>query len=159
MPYGFDGVGAAAAIVFFAYVGFDAVSTTAEEARNPQRDLPIGIIASLSLCTLLYIAVAAVLTGLVPYTKIDIHAPVAEALNVVGYRWGAAIVATGAVAGITSVLVVMMIGQIRCVLCDVPRWTIGPMALMCASEVPHPAPCHLSHRHRRRDSCRLYSYR
>jgi len=113
MPYGFDGVGAAAAIVFFAYVGFDAVSTTAEEARNPQRDLPIGIIASLSLCTLLYIAVAAVLTGLVPYTKIDIHAPVAEALNVVGYRWGAAIVATGAVAGITSVLVVMMIGQIR----------------------------------------------
>ncbi len=113
MPYGFDGVGAAAAIVFFAYVGFDAVSTTAEEARNPQRDLPIGIIASLSLCTLLYIAVAAVLTGLVPYTKIDIHAPVAEALNVVGYRWGAAIVATGAVAGITSVLVVMMMGQIR----------------------------------------------
>ena len=67
----------------------------------------------MSLCTLLYIAVAAVLTGLVPYTKIDIHAPVAEALNVVGYRWGAAIVATGAVAGITSVLVVMMIGQIR----------------------------------------------
>ena len=113
MPYGFDGVGAAAAIVFFAYVGFDAVSTTAEEARNPQRDLPIGIIASLSLCTLLYIAVAAVLTGLIPYTKIDIHAPVAEALNVVGYRWGAAIVATGAVAGITSVLVVMMMGQIR----------------------------------------------
>ncbi|MET0515073.1 MAG: amino acid permease [Nitrospiraceae bacterium] len=113
MPYGFDGVGAAAAIVFFAYVGFDAVSTTAEEARNPQKDLPIGIIASLSLCTLLYIAVAAVLTGLVPYTKIDIHAPVAEALNVVGYRWGAAIVATGAVAGITSVLVVMMMGQIR----------------------------------------------
>ena len=113
MPYGFDGVGAAAAIVFFAYVGFDAVSTTAEEARNPQRDLPIGIIATLSLCTMLYIAVAAVLTGLVPYTKIDIHAPVAEALNVVGYRWGAAIVATGAVAGITSVLVVMMIGQIR----------------------------------------------
>ena len=113
MPYGFDGVGAAAAIVFFAYVGFDAVSTTAEEARNPQRDLPIGIIASLSLCTLLYIAVAAVLTGLVPYTKIDVHAPVAEALNVVGYRWGAAIVATGAVAGITSVLVVMMMGQIR----------------------------------------------
>jgi APA family basic amino acid/polyamine antiporter len=113
MPFGFDGVGAAAAIVFFAYVGFDAVSTTAEEARNPQRDLPIGIIASLLICTLLYIAVAAILTGLIPYSKIDVHAPVAEALSVAGYRWGAAVVAVGAVAGITSVLVVMMIGQIR----------------------------------------------
>lgn len=113
MPFGFDGVGAAAAIVFFAYIGFDAVSTTAEEARNPQRDLPIGIIASLVICTLLYIAVAAILTGLIPYSKIDIHAPVAEALSAAGYRWGAAVVAVGAVAGITSVLVVMMIGQIR----------------------------------------------
>lgn len=113
MPYGFSGVGAAAAIVFFAYIGFDAVSTTAEEARNPQRDIPIGIIASLGICTVLYIIVAAVLTGLVPYSKIDIHAPVAEALRVAGFQWGAAVVATGAVAGITSVLVVMMIGQIR----------------------------------------------
>jgi APA family basic amino acid/polyamine antiporter len=113
MPFGFDGVGAAAAIVFFAYIGFDAVSTTAEEARNPQRDLPIGIFASLFICTLLYIAVAAILTGLIPYSKIDINAPVAEALSVAGYRWGAAVVAIGAVAGITSVLVVMMIGQIR----------------------------------------------
>ena len=113
MPYGFSGVGAAAAIVFFAYIGFDAVSTTAEEARNPQRDIPIGIIASLGICTILYITVAAVLTGLIPYSKIDIHAPVAEALRVAGFQWGAAVVATGAVAGITSVLVVMMIGQIR----------------------------------------------
>jgi APA family basic amino acid/polyamine antiporter len=113
MPYGFSGVGAAAAIVFFAYIGFDAVSTTAEEARNPQRDIPIGIIASLGICTILYIAVAAVLTGLVPYSKVDIHAPVAEALRVAGFNWGAGVVAVGAVAGITSVLVVMMIGQIR----------------------------------------------
>lgn len=113
MPYGFSGVGAAAAIVFFAYIGFDAVSTTAEEARNPQRDIPIGIIASLGICTVLYIIVAAILTGLVPYSKIDIHAPVAEALRVAGFQWGAAVVATGAVAGISSVLVVMMIGQIR----------------------------------------------
>jgi basic amino acid/polyamine antiporter, APA family len=113
MPFGFQGVGAAAAIVFFAYIGFDAVSTTAEEARNPQRDLPIGIIASLGLCTVLYVLVAAVLTGMVPYAQIDIHAPVAEALRRVGFHWGAALVATGAVAGITSVLFVMMIGQIR----------------------------------------------
>ena len=75
--------------------------------------MPIGIIASLLICTLLYIAVAAVLTGLIPYSKIDVHAPVAEALSAAGYRWGAAVVAVGAVAGITSVLVVMMIGQIR----------------------------------------------
>lgn len=113
MPFGFAGVGAAAAIVFFAYIGFDAVSTTAEESRNPQRDLPIGIIASLSVCTVLYITVAAVLTGIVPYTKVDIHAPVAEALSIAGFKWGAALVAVGAVAGITSVLVVMMLGQIR----------------------------------------------
>lgn len=113
MPNGFEGVGAAAAIVFFAYIGFDAVSTTAEEAKNPQRDLPLGIIISLSICTVLYILVAAVLTGLVPYSKIDVHAPVAEALRLVGFQWGAAVVATGAVAGITSVLVVMMMGQIR----------------------------------------------
>jgi APA family basic amino acid/polyamine antiporter len=113
MPYGFQGVGAAAAIVFFAYIGFDAVSTTAEEARNPQRDLPISIIASLAICTVLYVVVAAVLTGIIPYQQLDIHAPVAEALRVLGFRWGAALVATGALAGITSVLFVMMIGQIR----------------------------------------------
>ena len=113
MPFGFQGVGAAAAIVFFAYIGFDAVSTTAEEARNPQRDLPIGIIASLVICTVLYVAVAAVLTGIVPYDKVDVHAPVAEALREAGFRWGAAVVAVGALAGISSVLVVMMIGQIR----------------------------------------------
>jgi APA family basic amino acid/polyamine antiporter len=113
MPFGFSGVGAAAAIIFFAYIGFDAVSTTAEEAQNPQRDLPIGIIASLAICTVLYVLVAAVLTGIIPYSQIDVHAPVAEALRVAGFHWGAALVAIGAVAGITSVLFVMMIGQIR----------------------------------------------
>ena len=113
MPQGFEGVRAAAAIIFFAYIGFDAVSTAAEEARNPQRDVPLGILGSLAVCTVLYISVAAVLTGLVPASQIDIHAPVAEALSVAGFKWGAAIVAVGAVAGITSVLVVMMLGQIR----------------------------------------------
>ena len=113
MPQGMAGIGATAAIVFFAYIGFDAVSTAAEEARNPARDVPIGIIGSLSLCTFLYIAVAAVLTGLIPSSQIDIHAPVAEALRLAGFKWGAAVIAIGAVAGITSVLVVMMLGQIR----------------------------------------------
>ena len=113
MPNGFAGVGAAAAIIFFAYIGFDAVSTTAEEAKNPQRDVPIGIIASLVVCTILYVAVSAVLTGIVPYSQIHVKAPVAEAMNAVGYRWGSALVAVGAVAGITSVLIVMLLGQIR----------------------------------------------
>ncbi|MBI3356077.1 MAG: amino acid permease [Nitrospirae bacterium] len=113
MPQGFEGVRSAAAIIFFAYIGFDAVSTAAEEARNPQRDVPLGILGSLALCTVLYISVAAVLTGLVPASQIDIHAPVADALSVAGFKWGAAVVAVGAVAGITSVLVVMMLGQIR----------------------------------------------
>lgn len=113
MPQGMAGVGAAAAIVFFAYIGFDAITTAAEEAKNPKRDVPIGIIASLGVCTLLYILVAAVLTGLTPVSQIDIHAPVAEALRLAGFKWGAAVIAIGAVAGITSVLVVMMLGQIR----------------------------------------------
>ncbi len=113
MPNGFEGVRAAAAIIFFAYIGFDAVSTAAEEARHPQRDVPLGILGSLAVCTVLYISVAAVLTGLVPMSQIDIHAPVAEALTTAGFKWGAALVAIGAVAGITSVLVVMMLGQIR----------------------------------------------
>src|SRR5439155_4085685 len=81
MPNGFAGVGAAAAIIFFAYIGFDAVSTTAEEARNPQRDVPMAILASLAICTLLYVAVSAVLTGIVPYSKVHVKAPVAEALH------------------------------------------------------------------------------
>src|SRR5512147_1000801 len=103
MPQGFEGVRSAAAVIFFAYIGFDAVSTAAEEARNPQRDVPLGIIGSLGVCTVLYVSVAAVLTGLVRVSQIDIHAPVAEALSLAGYKWGAAVVAVGAVAGITSV--------------------------------------------------------
>lgn len=96
LPNGFQGVGAAAAIIFFAYVGFDAISTTAEEARQPQRDIPIAILGSLGICTLLYVLVAGVLTGLSRVEDIDIHAPVAEALRKSGFQWGAALVATGA---------------------------------------------------------------
>ncbi len=113
MPNGFAGVGAAAAIVFFAYIGFDAVSTAAEEAKNPQRDMPIGIIASLVICTLLYLVVAGILTGMVPWTEIDVYAPIATALEMLGFKWGAALVSVGAVAGITSVLIVMLMGQVR----------------------------------------------
>ena len=113
MPYGFSGVAGGAAIIFFAYIGFDAVATAAEECRNPNRDLPIGIIGSLVICTILYIAVAAVLTGVVPYTELNNAEPVAYALRAIGYNMGSALVGTGAIAGITTVLLVLMYGQTR----------------------------------------------
>jgi basic amino acid/polyamine antiporter, APA family len=117
-PYGWAGVMGAAGVVFFAYIGFDAVSTTAEEAKNPQRDMPIGIIASLVICTTLYLAVAAVLSGIVPVVayKSDqafLNAPVAFALSLIEQDWAAYLVSAGAVAGITSVLLVMLMSQPR----------------------------------------------
>ena len=114
MPYGWSGVFKGAAIIFFAYIGFDAVSTAAEEVKNPQRDLPIGIITSLIVCTILYVVVSAILTGMVPYLEFkDTAAPVAFALQKIGVNWGSALVSVGAVCGITSVLLVMMFGQTR----------------------------------------------
>ena len=132
-PYGWPGIMAAAAVVFFAYIGFDAVSTTAEEATNPQRDLPIGIIASLLICTVLYLAVGAVISGIVPVIQfranegalpgvpmVDqaesikfLNAPVAYALAFIHQDWAAGLVSAGAVAGITSVLLVMLMSQPR----------------------------------------------
>jgi basic amino acid/polyamine antiporter, APA family len=107
------GMLAGAAIVFFAYIGFDSISTHAEEARNPSRDVPIGILTSLVLCTILYIAVAAVLTGMVPYNHINIDAPVSDAFRQVGLPWAQLLISIGAIAGITSVLLVMMLSQPR----------------------------------------------
>ena len=107
------GMLAGAAIVFFAYIGFDSVSTHAEEAKNPSRDVPIGIITSLILCTTLYIAVAAVLTGMVRYDQINIDAPVSDAFRQAGLPWAQLLISVGAVAGITSVLLVMMLSQPR----------------------------------------------
>jgi APA family basic amino acid/polyamine antiporter len=107
------GMVAGAAIIFFAYIGFDSVSTHAEEARRPNRDVPIGIVASLLICTVLYIAVAAVLTGMVKYTEIDTGAGVSEAFKSVGMEWAAVIIAIAGVAGITSVLLVMMLSGPR----------------------------------------------
>jgi APA family basic amino acid/polyamine antiporter len=112
-PYGFSGIGAGAAYIFFAYIGFDAVSTTAQEAKNPQRDLPIGIIASLLACTLLYILVAAVLTGMVPWRDINIEAPIARAFLDRGLSTASHIITLGALAGLTSVMLVMLLGQTR----------------------------------------------
>ena len=110
------GVLAGAAIIFFAYIGFDSVSTHAEEARNPSRDVPIGIITSLILCTVLYILVSGIITGMVPYDKIDINAPVSDAFAQHGLSWARRIIDLGAMAGITSVLLVMMLSQPRVLL-------------------------------------------
>ena len=110
------GVLAGAAIIFFAYIGFDSVSTHAEEAKNPRKDVPIGIIASLIICTVLYIVVSAILTGMVPYDKIDINAPVANAFAQKGLPWARRIIDVGAITGITSVLLVMMLSQPRVLL-------------------------------------------
>jgi APA family basic amino acid/polyamine antiporter len=107
------GMLAGAAIIFFAYIGFDAVSTQAEEARNPQRDVPIGIIASLLICTLLYVGVVAVLTGMVKFDQIDRNAGVSRAFQSAGLPWAELIIAAAGVAGITSVLLVMMLSAPR----------------------------------------------
>jgi APA family basic amino acid/polyamine antiporter len=112
-PFGFSGIGAGAAYIFFAYIGFDAVSTTAQEAKNPQRDLPIGIIASLVICTALYISVASVLTGMVPWRDINIEAPIARAFMDRGLTSASHIITLGALAGLTSVMLVMLLGQTR----------------------------------------------
>ena len=113
MPFGASGIAAGAAIVFFAYIGFDAVATSAEECKNPSRDLPIGIIGSLVVCTALYVIVAGVLTGVVPYTELNNPEPVAFALRYIGYNLGSAVVGVGAIAGITTVLLVLLYGQAR----------------------------------------------
>jgi basic amino acid/polyamine antiporter, APA family len=112
-PMGFSGIGAGAAYIFFAYIGFDAVSTTAQEAKNPQRDLPIGIITSLLVCTVLYIAVAGVLTGMVHWQDINMEAPIARAFMDRGLSTASHIITLGALAGLTSVMLVMLLGQTR----------------------------------------------
>jgi APA family basic amino acid/polyamine antiporter len=112
-PMGFSGIGAGAAYIFFAYIGFDAVSTTAQEAKNPQRDLPIGIICSLLICTVLYILVAGVLTGMVRWDSVNIEAPIARAFLDRGLTKASYLITAGALAGLTSVMLVMLLGQTR----------------------------------------------
>ncbi len=113
LPLGWGGVLRGAAYIFFAYIGFDAVSTAAEEVVDPQRALPIGILTSLGVCTVLYIAVAGVLTGMVPMKLIDLDAPLASAFVTRGLNFAAGVISVGAVAGLTSVLLVLLLGQSR----------------------------------------------
>ncbi|MEN1937050.1 amino acid permease [Paenibacillus sp. 102] len=113
LPFGYDGIITGAATVFFAFLGFDAIATAAEETKKPQRDLPIGIIGSLLICTALYMIVSFVLTGMVPYTQLDVSDPVAFALHFVGEDTIAGLLAVGAMTGMTTVLLVVMYGQVR----------------------------------------------
>ncbi len=112
-PFGVSGIINGASLVFFAYIGFDAVSTSAEEVVNPGRDMPRGIIGSLAICTILYIIVSGILTGIISYTKLNVPSPVSYSLIAIGLGWAGAIVALGAIAGLTTVLLVMLYGQSR----------------------------------------------
>ena len=111
--FGIGGITAGAASIFFAYIGFDAVSTAAQEAKNPQRDMPIGILGSLVICTILYILVSGVLTGLVNYRALNVADPVAVGIDATGVRWGSILVKIGAVFGLGTVMLVMLLGQSR----------------------------------------------
>ena len=112
-PFGWNGIVTGASLIFFAYIGFDAVSTAAEEAIDPPRDLPIGILGSLAVCTVIYIAVAGLLTGIAPYTTLNVSSPVADVLLRIGQHWAAGVVAVGAIVGITTVMLVLYYGLSR----------------------------------------------
>jgi basic amino acid/polyamine antiporter, APA family len=111
--FGWSGIMRGAGVVFFAYIGFDAVSTAAQESRNPQKDMPFGILGSLIVCTILYIIVAGLLTGLKPYASLNTAAPVADGAAEIGVQWGIFLVDVGAIAGLASVMLVMLLGQSR----------------------------------------------
>src|SRR5207249_3223764 len=111
--FGISGIMMGAGVIFFAYIGFDAVSTAAQEARNPQKDMPIGIIGSLAVCTILYVLFSYVLTGMVHYTQLDTAAPVAVAIDQTPYDWLKILIKFGIICGFTSVMLVMLLGQSR----------------------------------------------
>jgi basic amino acid/polyamine antiporter, APA family len=145
MPFGwFDvtadgktvGVLAAASLVFFAYVGFDAVSTAVEEAHDPQRDVPTGILASLGICTLIYIIVSGLLTGIVPYGQLNVSSPVAHAMQLIGYNWASALVATGVIFGLTTVMLVLYYGLTR-IIVAISRDGLLPPFLATVSDKTH----------------------
>ena len=111
--YGWSGIARGAAVIFFAYIGFDAVSTAAQEAKDPRKDMPIGILGSLVVCTILYILVSGLLTGVVPYTSLNVSDPVAVGIDATGVRWGSFLVKIGAIFGLATVMLVMLLGQSR----------------------------------------------
>ncbi len=112
-PNGFEGIFMGAFLIFFAYIGFDAISTAAEETKNPQKDLPIGIIGTLVICTIIYILAALVLTGIMPYDQINVMAPISHAMSFIGKNWMAGLISVGALTGLTSVILVYQYGTTR----------------------------------------------
>jgi APA family basic amino acid/polyamine antiporter len=111
--FGWSGIGRGAAVIFFAYIGFDAVSTAAQEAKNPRKDMPVGILGSLAICTVLYILTAFLLTGVTKYTTLNVAAPVAVGIMATGVRWGEYLVLIGSIFGLSTVMLVMLLGQSR----------------------------------------------
>src|ERR1700736_1977470 len=111
--YGWSGIIRGAGVVFFAYIGFDAVSTAAQEARNPQRDMPLGILGSLAICTVLYVLVSLVITGIVPFDRLNVPDPIALGADAIGLDWLASIIKLGAILGLSSVILVLLLGQPR----------------------------------------------
>jgi len=111
--YGWSGIARGAGVIFFAYIGFDAVSTAAQEARNPQKDMPLGILGSLGICTVLYIVTSALLTGIVSYTRLNVGAPIALGMSEIGVTWGEYLVLVGTIMGLSTVMLVMLLGQSR----------------------------------------------
>ncbi|HEY6401754.1 MAG TPA: amino acid permease [Blastocatellia bacterium] len=111
--FGWSGIARGASVIFFAYIGFDAVTTAAQEARNPQRDMPIGLLGALAICTILFLVVAAMLTGLMHYSQLNVAAPVALAIDATGVKWGSMMVKFGSLAGLSTVMLVTLLGQSR----------------------------------------------
>jgi basic amino acid/polyamine antiporter, APA family len=140
MPFGWEGIMQGGALIFFAYIGFDAVSTAADEAINPQRDLPIGILASLVICTIIYIVVSGLLTGLVSYKELEVSSPVAFALLKVGHNWAAALIAAGAIAGLTTVMLVLYYGLTRIFLAMARDGLLPPIFSKVNSKTQTPIP-------------------
>lgn len=136
LPFGWTGVIDGAALIFFAYIGFDAVSTAAEEAINPQRDMPRGIIGSLVICTVLYIIVAGLLTGIAPYATLNVASPISNALLHLGYKVAAGFISVGAIAGLTTVMLVLFYGLTRVILA-MSRDGLLPKAIASTSEHHH----------------------
>ncbi|RHW36188.1 amino acid permease [Lysinibacillus yapensis] len=157
MPFGFEGVLAGAALVFFAFLGFDAVASAAEEVKNPQRNLPIGIIGSLVVCSALYISVSLVITGIAPYTQLNVSNPVSYVIQLVGQDWIAGIISLGAVTGMMTVILVMLYGSSRLIYAIardgllpkvlfkvnpkhntpvVTTWIVGLVVAFCAGFIP-----------------------
>lgn len=134
------GVLAGASLVFFAYIGFDAVTTAAEEAKDPQRDLPIGIIASLAFCSLIYVLVSGVLTGVVSYTELNVSSPVAHALQLLGHRWASGLVAVGVIAGLITVMLVLYYGLTRIIFAMARDGLLPPLFGAVNSRTRTPVP-------------------